>query len=100
MQGPVRVLEQVADLQDVQAGEILVTRYTDTGWTPVFSKIAGLVTETGGVLCHASIVAREYGIPALVCTKGALAKLRTGMTVTLNTYDNCLTIEKKENENT
>ncbi len=98
VRGPVRVLENVVDLQDVQAGEILVTRYTDTGWTPVFGKIAGLVTETGGVLCHASIVAREYGIPALVCTKGALAKLRTGMTVTLNTYDNCLTIEKKENE--
>lgn len=100
VQGPVRVLEQVADLQDVQAGEILVTRYTDTGWTLVFSKIAGLVTETGGILCHASIVAREYGIPALVCVKGAREQLKTGMIVTLNTHEQCLTIEKKENENT
>ena len=98
VQGPVRVLEHLADLQDVQAGEILVTRYTDTGWTPVFGKIAGLVTETGGILCHASIVAREYGIPALVCVKGAREQLKTGMIVTLNTYEQCVTIEKEESK--
>ncbi|MGQ7462154.1 PEP/pyruvate-binding domain-containing protein [Streptococcus suis] len=98
VQGTVRVLEYLEDLQKVQPGEILVTRYTDTGWTPVFSKIAGLVTETGGILCHASIVAREYGIPALVCVKGAREQLKTGMFVTLNTYEQCLTIESKEND--
>ena len=64
--GRVRVILDLADIASIQPGEILVTAYTDTGWSYVFGTLGGLITETGGVLCHASIVARECGIPALV----------------------------------
>ena len=57
--GRVRVLLDLADIETIEPGEILVTRYTDTGWSYVFGILGGLVTEYGGVLCHASIVARE-----------------------------------------
>lgn len=82
--GRVRVLQDLADIQKIEPGEILVTRYTDTGWSYVFGILGGLVTEYGGVLCHASIVARECGIPALVCTPNATQLLRTGMLISLN----------------
>ena len=59
-------------------GEILVTRFTDPGWTPLFSTIAGVVTETGGVLSHAAVIAREYGIPAVLAVPGATARLKDG----------------------
>ena len=82
--GRVRVLLDLADIETIEPGEILVTRYTDTGWSYVFGILGGLVTEYGGVLCHASIVARECGIPALVCAKNATQLLETGMLVTLD----------------
>ena len=82
--GRVRVLLDLADIETIEPGEILVTRYTDTGWSYVFGILGGLVTEYGGVLCHASIVARECGIPALVCAKNATQLLETGMMVTLD----------------
>ena len=61
-----------------------MTRFTDTGWSHAFSSIAGLITETGGVLCHASIVAREFGIPTVVCADGATNYLETGMLVSVD----------------
>ena len=61
-----------------------MTAYTDTGWSYVFGILGGLITETGGVLCHASIVASECGIPALVCVQEATKRLKTGMLVTLD----------------
>ena len=82
--GRVRVILDLADIASIQPGEILVTAYTDTGWSYVFGILGGLITETGGVLCHASIVARECGIPALVCVQEASKRLKTGMLVTLD----------------
>lgn len=82
--GKVRVLLDPKDVDQLQADEILVTRFTDTGWSHAFGTIQGLITETGGVLCHASIVAREFGIPVVVCAEGATKQLKTGMEITIN----------------
>jgi phosphoenolpyruvate synthase/pyruvate phosphate dikinase len=54
------------DFARVSAGEILVCTTTTPAWTPLFPSLAGLVTDTGGILCHAAVVAREYGLPAVV----------------------------------
>jgi pyruvate,water dikinase len=62
-------------------GEILVAAYTDPGWTPLFINAAGLIMEIGGAMNHGSVVAREYGIPAVVGVRGATQKLRTGQRV-------------------
>jgi len=66
VEGPARVIRDFADFPLVQSGEILVCPYTATAWTPLFIKIKGVVTDTGGMLTHAAIAAREYGIPAVV----------------------------------
>lgn len=60
------------------SGEILVAPFTDPGWTPLFVHAAGLVTEVGGLMTHGSVVAREYGIPAVVSVVGATTKIKTG----------------------
>ena len=65
-------------------GEILVAPFTDPGWTPLFINAAGLVTEVGGLMTHGSVVAREYGIPAVVGVLDATALIRTGQRVTVN----------------
>lgn len=74
----VRVLPTIQDGAQLQAGELLVTKFTDPGWTPLFSTIAGVVTETGGILSHAAVIAREYGIPAILAVPGATQALKTG----------------------
>ncbi|HEX8821785.1 MAG TPA: PEP-utilizing enzyme, partial [Archangium sp.] len=65
----------------LQAGEILVAPHTDPGWTPLFVHAAGLVTEVGGLMTHGSVVAREYGIPAVVSVAGATQRIRTGQRI-------------------
>lgn len=92
--GTVRILLDPKDIYKLNAGEILVTRFTDTGWSHAFGGISGLITETGGVLCHASIVAREFGIPTIVCATQATEKLKTGMTITMNGTTGDITILK------
>lgn len=82
--GVARVIESVADIHDLQPEEILVTRFTDTGWTSKFAILKGIVTETGGVLCHAAICAREYGIPCIVCANQATEIIKTGMLITID----------------
>lgn len=69
--GPVRVLEGIQDMVRVQAGDVLVIPYSDVGWTPLFAKAGAVVAESGGILSHSSIIAREYGIPAVVSVPGA-----------------------------
>lgn len=96
--GRVRVLEEMNEMNQIQSGEILVTRFTDTGWSYVFGIIGGLITETGGVLSHATIVAREFDIPAIVCAHGATQHLTTGMTVTLNGHTGEISIQDKKGE--
>lgn len=76
--GPVRVVMQPEQIDKVKPGEILVTRFTDPLWTPLFSKVGGVITEVGGRLSHAAIVAREYGMPAIVGVPHATQHLKTG----------------------
>jgi pyruvate,water dikinase len=65
----------------LHAGEILVAPHTDPGWTPLFVHASGLVTEVGGLMTHGSVVAREYGIPAVVSVAGATQRIRTGQRI-------------------
>jgi pyruvate,water dikinase len=82
--GVVRVVDGISQLGDVREGEILVTSNTDPGWTAVFSKIGGLITETGGILSHGAVVSREYGIPAVTAVKGATRIFKSGQRITLD----------------
>lgn len=65
-------------------GEILVAPFTDPGWTPLFLNAAGLVMEVGGLMTHGSVVARKYGIPAVVCVPDATTRILTGQRVRVN----------------
>ena len=90
--GTARVIEDFTQIDRLQEGDILVTRFTDTGWTPKFAILSGIVTEYGGILCHAAIVSREYGIPAIVCCKDAMSKISDGQTITINGSTGVVTI--------
>ena len=70
-EGPARVVAGVQDFGRVRPGDVLIATTTTPAWTPLFPSLAALVTETGGVLSHAAIVAREYGLPAVVGAEGA-----------------------------
>ena len=65
-------------MQLLQPGEILVVHTTDIGWTPLFLQAAGVVTELGGPLSHAAVVAREFGVPSVVNVTAATRVIRTG----------------------
>ena len=80
-EGPVRVIRQVEELPDVQRGEVLVASSTGSTFNVVLPLIGALVTERGGVLSHAAIVSREYGLPGVVGCVGATKELKTGMRV-------------------
>jgi len=77
-EGPARVIMSPVQMGEVQPGEILVAPITDSTWTPVFSLVKGVVLNTGAPLCHAAIVAREYGIPAVVNTVEGTNVIKTG----------------------
>jgi phosphohistidine swiveling domain-containing protein len=81
---PVRVINTIEAMSAVKKGEILVVPRTDPGWSPVFSKIGGLITETGGILSHGAVISREYGIPAVTNVPNACKMLRTGQIITIN----------------
>ncbi|QFY11106.1 pyruvate, water dikinase [Nonomuraea phyllanthi] len=68
----------------IEPGEILVAPTTDPGWTPLFMTAAGLVTETGSPVAHGPTVAREYGIPAVICVRDATQEIRTGQLITVD----------------
>ena len=82
--GVARVLRSPADFADFKAGEILVASITTPAYTPLFAQAAGVVTDIGGVLSHGSIVAREYGIPAVLGTGAATTRIATGDTITVD----------------
>lgn len=77
--GRARIIEDLAwQADEFQAGEILVARYTDASWTPLFAIAGGVVTDIGSMLSHSSIVSREFGIPSVVNTKWATQRIATG----------------------
>jgi pyruvate,water dikinase len=82
--GSVRVVRGPRDFGQLQSGEILVAPLTAPAWTPLFTRAAGVVTDVGSLASHASIIAREYGIPAVVGCGDATRRLRTGMRVTVD----------------
>jgi pyruvate,water dikinase len=76
--GRARVARTIAEAEGIEPGEILVVAYTDVGWAPYFVHAAGLLTEIGGTLSHGAVVAREYGLPAVVNLPGITRRFRTG----------------------
>ena len=82
--GPVRVVHSLDDMDQVQAGDVLVTDMTDPNWEPVMKRASAIVTNRGGRTCHAAIIARELGIPAVVGCGDATDHLQTGMLVTVS----------------
>jgi len=77
-EGPARVVESLDEARALRRGEILVARYTNPSWTPLFNLAAGIVIEEGGLLSHGAVVAREYGIPAVLRIERATKIFRTG----------------------
>ena len=77
VEGRAHVLHR-PDEEQLSKGEILIAPHTDPAWTPLFLSTAGLVLEIGGLMTHGAVVAREYGIPAVVGVDGATQKIRTG----------------------
>ena len=84
VEGPVRVVRTLSEAESLEPGEILVASITDVGWTPYFAIIAGLVTDVGSAVSHGAVVAREYGLPAVLNTGTATSQLRTGDRVRLD----------------
>ncbi len=82
--GPARIVKDPRDFYRVQKGDILIAPYTNPAWTPLFTTAAGLVAETGGAASHAAIIAREYGIPAVMGVVKATEVLQDGEIITVN----------------
>lgn len=82
--GPVRIVKDPSQMHEVQEGDILVADMTDPNWEPVMKRASGLVTNRGGRTCHAAIIARELGIPAIVGSVNATELLSEGETVTVS----------------
>jgi phosphohistidine swiveling domain-containing protein len=83
--GPVKVIRGITNFSKLQEGDVLVIQFSDVGWTPLFAKAGAVIAESGGILSHSSIVAREYGIPAVVSVPGA-CRLEDGTLVTVDGY--------------
>ena len=91
IEGRARVILDMAEA-DLEGGDILVTAYTDPSWTPVFLAIAGLVTEVGGLMTHGAVIAREYGVPAVVGVEQATRLIRDGQRIRVNGTDGYIEI--------
>jgi phosphoenolpyruvate synthase/pyruvate phosphate dikinase len=86
IEGRARVILDMVEA-DLEAGDILVTVYTDPSWTPLFVAITGLVTEVGGLMTHGAVIAREYGLPAVVGVEHATRLIRDGQRIRVNGTD-------------
>ncbi|MGV9747043.1 rifamycin-inactivating phosphotransferase [Rhodococcus zopfii] len=86
VEGRARVVLDIAHA-DLEADDILVTAYTDPSWTPLFVAIKGLVTEVGGLMTHGAVIAREYGLPAVVGVENATRLIRDGQRIRVNGTD-------------
>ena len=86
IEGRARVIRDLAEA-DLEPGDILVTAHTDPSWTPVFVAITGLVTEVGGLMTHGAVIAREYGVPAVVGVEHATRLIRNGQRIRVHGTD-------------
>jgi pyruvate,water dikinase len=91
VEGRARVILDMAEA-DLEAGDILVTAYTDPSWTPAFVAIKGLVTEVGGLMTHGAVIAREYGLPAVVGVEHATRLIPDGQRIRLHGTDGYIEI--------
>ncbi|HPR64147.1 MAG TPA: PEP/pyruvate-binding domain-containing protein [Thermoanaerobaculia bacterium] len=90
--GPARILSD-PDPEKLKEGDILVVGFADPGWTPLFPRAAALVVEVGGLMCHAAVVARELGVPAVFSVPGALARITEGQVIQVNGTEGWVEIE-------
>jgi pyruvate,water dikinase len=91
-EGLARVVLRPDQLDTVQEGEILVAPVTSPSWTPVFGRIRGAVSDIGGIMCHAAIVSREYGLPAVVGTGFGTSTIKTGQLIRVDGNAGTVTI--------
>ncbi|MEC1263118.1 PEP-utilizing enzyme, partial [Bacillus swezeyi] len=83
IEGRARVILKLEEA-DIEEGDILVTPFTDPSWTPLFVSIKGLVTEVGGLMTHGAVIAREYGLPAVVGVENATKDIKDGQKIRIN----------------
>ncbi|MEH7271839.1 PEP-utilizing enzyme, partial [Bacillus toyonensis] len=83
IEGRARVILNMEDA-NLEEGDILVTAFTDPGWTPLFVSIKGLVTEVGGLMTHGAVIAREYGLPAVVGVENATKRIKDGQRIRIH----------------
>lgn len=86
IEGRARIVLKLEDAE-LAEGDILVTPFTDPGWTPLFLSVKGLITEVGGVMTHGAVIAREYGLPAVVSVKDATRLIQDGQRIRVNGTD-------------
>ena len=86
VEGRARIILSVDDVK-LEKGDILVTRFTDPSWTPLFVTIKGLVTEVGGFTTHSAIITREYGLPGVVGVENATKLIKDGQRIRVNGTD-------------
>ncbi len=84
IRGTARIARNIEEAMHVERGTILVCPFTDPGWTPVLDRVAGVVTETGGLLSHAAVICREYGIPAVLGVPEATARIPNGAPIVVH----------------
>ncbi|MBE0595326.1 MAG: PEP-utilizing enzyme, mobile region, partial [Gemmatimonadales bacterium] len=94
VEGKARVCRTVSEVGQLQEGEILVAPTTSPSWAPAFAKIGACITDVGGVMSHAAIVCREYGMPAVVGTGHATKIIRTGMHIRVDGSTGAITIAR------
>jgi phosphohistidine swiveling domain-containing protein len=95
--GPIKVVRGIRDFDKLVEGDVLVVPYSDVSWTPLFAKVCAVISESGGILSHCSIVAREYNIPAVVSVSGALL-LKDHTMVTVDGYAGKVLVHEPEPE--
>jgi pyruvate,water dikinase len=84
VRAPARVIRDLSEADRLQPGEVLVCETTSAPWTPLFAIAGGVVTDSGGILSHSAICAREYGIPCVVGTSIATRRVPDGATITVD----------------
>lgn len=84
VRGRARVVRDIFDADRLEKGDILITTFTDPGWTPKFSLLSAVATETGGLLSHAAVISREYGIPAVLAVPNLTGMVRDGQEITID----------------
>lgn len=94
--GKARIILNIHDAHDLKKDEILVTLFTDPGWTPVLARVGGVITEVGGLLSHAAVIGREYGIPAILNLIDATKLIREGDMIRMNGKTGVVEILKRE----